>query len=251
MGPFGGSCLPTFVRFAPIAALPARSRFRPQRTRRTVRHPKAFLFGEPLWNLDAKLRVQMRVEIKKIHARLGTTAIYVTHDQVEAMTLGDRVVVMRDGVVQQVGEPLELYNAPANRFVTGFIGSPAMNFATVTIAADADGLLWANNEAIHIKLPAAVARRLLKHVGENVTLGIRPEDLRVASSSDPADGAFDAMVEVVEKLGPEILLDVKVGPSMMAAAVEPTVRAKVRDQLRLALNPDRLYFFDGASQAAI
>ncbi|OKO91962.1 glycerol-3-phosphate ABC transporter ATP-binding protein [Bradyrhizobium sp. NAS80.1] len=219
--------------------------------RAIVRHPKVFLFDEPLSNLDAKLRVQMRVEIKKIHARLGTTAIYVTHDQVEAMTLGDRVVVMRDGVVQQVGEPLELYNAPANRFVAGFIGSPAMNFATVTIAADADGLLWANNEGIHIKLPAEVAGRLRKHVGESVTLGIRPEDLRAAASSDAADLAVDVIVEVVEKLGSEILLDVKVGPSTMVAAVEPTVRAKVHDQLRLALNPDRLYFFDGASQAAI
>ncbi len=219
--------------------------------RAIVRHPKVFLFDEPLSNLDAKLRVQMRVEIKKIHARLGTTAIYVTHDQVEAMTLGDRVVVMRDGVIQQVGEPLELYNAPANRFVAGFIGSPAMNFATVTIAADADGLLWANNEGIHIKLSTEVAGRLRKHVGENVTLGIRPEDLHVASSSDPPDVTFDAMVEVVEKLGSEILLDVKVGPNTMAAAVEPTVQAKVRDQLRLALNPDRLYFFDGPSQAAI
>src|SRR5262249_5722725 len=183
-----------------------------------------------------------------IHARLGTTAIYVTHDQVEAMTLGDRVVVMRDGVIQQVGEPLELYNAPANRFVAGFIGSPAMNFATVTIVADADGCQWAHNEGIHIKLPADVAGRLRRYVGESVTLGIRPEDLRVASSSDPADLAFDAAVEVVEKLGSEILLDVKVGPGTMAAAVEPTVQAKVRDRLRLALNPGRLYFFDGASQ---
>jgi multiple sugar transport system ATP-binding protein len=219
--------------------------------RAIVRHPKVFLFDEPLSNLDAKLRVQMRVEIKKLHARLGTTAVYVTHDQVEAMTLGDRVVVMRDGVVQQVGEPLELYNAPANRFVAGFIGSPAMNFATVTIVADADGPPWVHNEGIHIKLPNEVADRLRRYVGEKVTLGIRPEDLRVASSSDPADLAFDAVVEVVEKLGSEILLDVRVGPGMMAAAVEPTVRAKVRDQLRLALNPDRLYFFDAVSQAAI
>ena len=219
--------------------------------RAIVRHPKVFLFDEPLSNLDAKLRVQMRVEIKKIHSRLGTTAIYVTHDQVEAMTLGDRVVVMRDGVVQQVGEPLQLYNAPANRFVAGFLGSPAMNFATVAIVADADGPLWAHDEGIHIRLPTEVASRLRRYAGEKVILGIRPEDLRVASSSDPADLAFDAVVEVVEKLGSEILLDVKVGPSTMAAAVEPTVQAKVRDQLRLALNPDRLYFFDGASQAAI
>ncbi|WP_024506764.1 sn-glycerol-3-phosphate ABC transporter ATP-binding protein UgpC [Bradyrhizobium sp. ARR65] len=219
--------------------------------RAIVRHPKVFLFDEPLSNLDAKLRVQMRVEIKRIHARLGTTAIYVTHDQVEAMTLGDRVVVMKDGLVQQVGEPLELYNAPANRFVAGFLGSPAMNFATVTIVAAPDGPLWVHNEGIHIKLPAQVADRLRPYVGEKVTLGIRPEDLRVASSRDPAELAFDAAVEVVEKLGSEILLDVKVGPNSMAAAVEPTVQAKVHDQLRLALNPDRLYFFDGASQAAI
>src|SRR5947207_12225405 len=101
--------------------------------RAIVRHPQVFLFDEPLSNLDAKLRVQMRVEIKKLHNRLGTTAVYVTHDQVEAMTLGDRVVVMKDGLVQQVGEPIDLYNQPANRFVAGFIGSPAMNFATVTV----------------------------------------------------------------------------------------------------------------------
>src|ERR1700720_172861 len=110
--------------------------------RALVPHPKVFLFAEPLSNLDAKLRVQMRVELKKLHERLGTTAIYVTHDQVEAMTLGDRVVGMKDGLAQQVGEPLELYNTPANRFVAGFIGSPAMNFADVTLAAS-DGKVWA------------------------------------------------------------------------------------------------------------
>lgn len=216
-----------------------------------MRHPQVFLFDEPLSNLDAKLRVQMRVEIKKIRARLGSTAIYATHDQVEAMTLGDRVVVMKDGVIQQIGEPLELYNAPANRFVAGFIGTPAMNFATVAIA-DADGALWAHNEGIHIKLPSEVAGgRLRRYVGEKVTLGIRPEDLREGSGPDTADLGFDAVVEVIEELGSQVLLDVKVGPNMMVAAAEPTVQAKVHDQLRLALNPDRLYFFDGVSQAAI
>ena len=218
--------------------------------RAIVRHPQVFLFDEPLSNLDAKLRIQMRVEIKKIHDRLGTTAIYVTHDQVEAMTLGDRVVVMKDGVVQQVGEPLELYNEPANRFVGGFIGSPAMNFATVEMT-DAEGALWARHEGIRIKLPDGIASRLRPHVGENITLGIRPEDLRVASGSDTAAQSFDAVIEVIEKLGSQILLDVKVGPNTMVAAVEPTVKAKVHDSLRLALNPDRLYFFDGVSQAAI
>ena len=116
-----------------------------------------FLFDEPLSNLDAKLRVQMRVELKKLHERLGTTAIYVTHDQVEAMTLGDRVVVMRDGRVQQVGDPLELYNQPANLFVAGFIGSPAMNFASVRIAAE-NGSLWAMGDGIRLKIPAAMTK---------------------------------------------------------------------------------------------
>ena len=123
--------------------------------RAIVRHPQVFLFDEPLSNLDAKLRVQMRVELKKLHDRLGTTAIYVTHDQVEAMTLGDRVVVMRDGVVQQVGEPLELYNEPANRFVAGFLGSPAMNFATVKVNRD-NGAIWAANAGMQIKAPPEI-----------------------------------------------------------------------------------------------
>ena len=132
--------------------------------RAIVRDPKVFLFDEPLSNLDAKLRVQMRVELKKLHERLGTTAIYVTHDQVEAMTLGDRVVVMKDGWVQQVGEPLELYNTPANKFVAGFIGSPAMNFADVTVT-EANGALVAENTGLRIKLPDEIAQRLRGHAG--------------------------------------------------------------------------------------
>src|SRR5580700_10958577 len=126
--------------------------------RAIVRHPQVFLFDEPLSNLDAKLRVQMRVELKKLHDRLGTTAIYVTHDQVEAMTLGDRVVVMKDGLVQQVGEPLELYNEPANLFVAGFLGSPAMNFAPVKVEAE-NGGLWAAGDGLRIKVPAEIAGR--------------------------------------------------------------------------------------------
>jgi multiple sugar transport system ATP-binding protein len=218
--------------------------------RAIVRHPRVFLFDEPLSNLDAKLRVQMRVELKKIHDRLGTTAIYVTHDQVEAMTLGDRVVVMKDGVVQQVGEPLELYNEPTTRFVASFIGSPAMNFAAVKVT-EADGGLWAINEGIRIMVSAEMSVRLGRYVGEQVALGIRPEDLRLASSDDPGQPGFDAVVEVVEKLGSQILLDVKVGSAMMVAAVEPTVRARVRDRLRLAVNPERLHFFDSVSEVAI
>jgi multiple sugar transport system ATP-binding protein len=218
--------------------------------RAIVRHPRVFLFDEPLSNLDAKLRVQMRVELKKLHLRLGTTAIYVTHDQVEAMTLGDRVVVMKDGVVQQVGEPLELYNQPANRFVAGFIGSPAMNFAAVTVT-ETNGALIAENSGMSIKLPAETAQRLRGHIGREVTLGVRPEDLTLAGSADLDQPCFDAVVEVVEQLGSEILLDMKVGDAMMVASVEPNVRVKVRDRLRLAMRPSRLHVFDARTEAAI
>jgi len=203
-----------------------------------------------LSNLDAKLRVQMRVELKKLHDRLGTTAIYVTHDQVEAMTLGDRVVVMKDGLVQQVGEPLELYNEPANLFVAGFLGSPAMNFAPVQLS-ETNGALWAANEGMRIQVPAEIAGRLGRHVRSDVTMGIRPEDLHVASTADPAELGFDAMIEVIEKLGSEILLDVAVGPHTMVASVDPGIRVNVHDRLRLALNPDRLHFFDTRSETVI
>jgi len=218
--------------------------------RAIVRHPQVFLFDEPLSNLDAKLRVQMRVELKKLHERLGTTAIYVTHDQVEAMTLGDRVVVMKDGLVQQVGDPMELYNEPANRFVAGFIGSPAMNFVGVRVAAE-NGSLWAESDGIRIKVPDPIKPRLSPYAGKETTLGIRPEDLHIAGDDDPKDLTFDVAVEVVERLGSEILLDVAVGRATMVASVEPTTSAKVHEVLRLAVNPARIHFFDNETEAAI
>src|SRR6266581_3615168 len=182
--------------------------------RAIVRHPQVFLFDEPLSNLDAKLRVQMRVELKRLHDRLETTAIYVTHDQVEAMTLGDRVVVMKDGWVQQVGEPLELYERPANRFVAGFIGSPAMNFIGITLEWT-DNALWAHAPGIRVRVQPAKTEALRQYVGKRVILGLRPEALRPAGGSDSAEYAFNATVEVVEPLGSEILLDVRVGESPM------------------------------------
>ena len=218
--------------------------------RAIVRHPQVFLFDEPLSNLDAKLRVQMRVELKKLHQRLGTTAIYVTHDQVEAMTLGDRVVVMKDGVVQQVGEPLDLYHSPATRFVAGFIGSPGMNFAKVRVTDEGGGLRVAS-EGLDLPLPPEHAARLGPYAGREVTLGMRPEDLRVVSETDGARMAFDATIEVVEKLGSQILLDLQVGRDTMVAAVEPTVAAKYSERLRIAPNPARLHFFDVDTDAAI
>ena len=217
--------------------------------RAIVRHPQVFLFDEPLSNLDAKLRVQMRVELKRLHDRLETTAIYVTHDQVEAMTLGDRVVVMKDGWIQQVGEPLELYTKPANRFVAGFIGSPAMNFVDVTIQGD--GNLSAQGTGLRLGIPASLAGRLGPYKGQRVTLGVRPEDLHIAAGGDQAPFVFDAVVDVVEPLGSEILLDVKAGPNSLVARVDPSVRLKVHDGVRLAVNPERLHFFDTTSEKAI
>ncbi len=218
--------------------------------RAIVRHPRVFLFDEPLSNLDAKLRVQMRVELKKLHEKLGTTAIYVTHDQVEAMTLGDRVVVMRDGVVQQVGEPMELYNSPANRFVAGFLGSPAMNFFDVELIHH-DGEVWAFSDGIRLKLPQALTPRLGAYADKKVIIGMRPEDFRIATGADPADLNLDVVVEVVERLGSSILLDVSVGHTNMVAAVEPTVIAATHDHLKLALNPNRIHCFDALTETAI
>jgi len=218
--------------------------------RAIVRDPKVFLFDEPLSNLDAKLRVQMRVELKKLHERLAVTSIYVTHDQVEAMTLGDRVVVMRDGLVQQVGEPLELYNEPANRFVASFIGSPSMNFAEVSLS-DGSRHAFAEAPGLKIALPDALAARARAKLGRKAILGIRPEDIHIAGPADATEHCFDTEVEVVEQLGSEILLDTRVGPAVMVASIEPSARVHTHDKLRLALNPARLHLFDAESEEAI
>ncbi|MBV9833782.1 MAG: sn-glycerol-3-phosphate ABC transporter ATP-binding protein UgpC [Alphaproteobacteria bacterium] len=217
--------------------------------RAIVRHPQVFLFDEPLSNLDAKLRVHMRVELRKLHERLGTTAIYVTHDQVEAMTLGDRVVVMKDGLVQQVGDPMTLYNTPANLFVASFIGSPAMNFAKVTVS-DSGGL-WAVAPGIKLRLPPALAARAAPLNGKPATLGVRPEDLRVANGADPAEYCMDCEIEVVERLGSEILLDTRVGSESVVASVEPTVNVRAHEKVRLAVNPERMHLFDAETEMAV
>ena len=217
--------------------------------RAIVRHPRVFLFDEPLSNLDAKLRVQMRVELKRLHERLETTAIYVTHDQVEAMTLGDRVVVMKDGWVQQVGQPLELYGRPANRFVAGFIGSPAMNFVDVRVTS-AGGALWAEAEGLRVRIPDELSSRVAT---ERLTLGVRPEALRLAEGPNAGadQHAFDTAVDVVEPLGNEILLNFRAGGVPMVARVDPGVRVKAHDNVRFALDPGHLHFFDVHSEAAL
>jgi multiple sugar transport system ATP-binding protein len=218
--------------------------------RAIVRDPQVFLFDEPLSNLDAKLRVQMRIEIKKLHQRLATTSIYVTHDQVEAMTLGDRVVVMKDGLIQQQGEPLELYDHPANKYVAGFIGSPAMNFAQVTIEAVGDAL-FAVNPAMRIRIPEALRARLAPYTGKPVTLGVRPENLGMATSAHSPDVTLSAVVEVSEQLGSEVILDVKCAGAGMVASVEPSVRVKAGEAIALALDPAGLRFFDAQTERAI
>src|ERR1051326_2713390 len=210
--------------------------------RAIVRHPRVFLFDEPLSNLDATLRVQMRVELKKLHERLGTTAIYVTHDQIEAMTLGDRVVVMKDGVVQQEGAPLTLYQRPANRFVASFIGSPAMNFVDVNISGDG---LWAEAQGLRLQVP----QRMRSLGGQRLTLGVRPEALRLANGAD--EHGFATTVDVLEPLGNEILLNFRAGGVQMVARVDPGVRVKAHESVRLALDPQLLHFFDPKTEAAI
>jgi multiple sugar transport system ATP-binding protein len=212
--------------------------------RAIVRHPEVFLFDEPLSNLDAKLRVQMRVELKRLHERLETTAIYVTHDQVEAMTLGDRVVVMKDGRVQQIGEPLELYGRPANKFVAGFIGSPAMNFLDVDITS-ANGALWAQAQGLRVRVPDRIAPR----ADSRVTLGVRPEALRLANGAD--DYSFPTEVDVVEPLGNEILLNFRAGGVPMVARVDPGTRVGAHESVRFALDPARVHFFDPQSETAL
>jgi len=219
--------------------------------RAIVRHPQVFLFDEPLSNLDAKLRVQMRVELKRLHDRLETTAIYVTHDQVEAMTLGDRVVVMKDGLVQQVGDPLSVYAKPRNRFVAGFIGSPAMNFIECTVTGSDGNLAVDAPGGFLIAVPPASRVSLGRYRGQPVTLGIRPEDIRESSSGDPKESQVEAVVEVVEPLGNEILIDVKVGPNPMVARVPPTSRLRMHERVRLSLDPERLHFFDSKTEQAI
>jgi multiple sugar transport system ATP-binding protein len=214
-----------------------------------VRNPLVFLFDEPLSNLDAKLRAQMRIEIKRLHAQLPTTSVFVTHDQVEAMTLGDRVVVMRDGRIQQAGTPLVVYNNPVNRFVAGFIGAPAMNFLDVTVAKEGDTVV-VQSPAVKLAVTEPAGRALEAWQGRQVTLGVRPEHL--ALGDGVLSRSFAAKVEVVEQLGSEILLETRVGPARVTVArVAPEAEIRAGDQVRLSVQPGRLHFFDPESEAVI
>lgn len=190
--------------------------------RAIVRQPKAFLFDEPLSNLDAKMRVQMRMEISKLHHQLESTMIYVTHDQVEAMTMGDRIAVMKDGVLQQVDEPLTIYDAPANRFVAGFIGSPPMNFFTGTLQREAGGVHFQAESGFRLRLDSSQAA-LLEEVGnETIVLGIRPEHISISEThlDLPAETTVQAGVDLVEPMGAEVHLYLMVGEDHFIARLD-------------------------------
>ncbi|MDZ7374025.1 MAG: sn-glycerol-3-phosphate ABC transporter ATP-binding protein UgpC [candidate division KSB1 bacterium] len=213
--------------------------------RAIVRKPKVFLFDEPLSNLDANVRVQMRTEISKLHQRLETTMVYVTHDQVEAMTMGDRIVVMRDGVVEQIDPPLRLYNYPRNKFVARFIGSPPMNFVDGRVIAGEDGLVFDQGQ-IQIRIPRRKEAALGKYVGKEVTLGIRPEHIHPRHELDGVEEAvsIDAMVDVVEPMGSEIYLYFTAGGSNFVARLPAMHTLREGEVLSLAFDMRKAHFFD-------
>ena len=222
--------------------------------RAIVRNPKVFLMDEPLSNLDAKLRGQMRVEISKLHQRLETTIIYVTHDQTEAMTLGTRIVVMKDGVIQQVDNPRNLYDKPCNKFVAGFIGAPQMNMIDATVAKDGAEvtLTFAGHT---IALPEAKAKKLEEagYVGKTVTLGIRPEDLHDEESflSMSPKSVIESTVRVYEMLGSEVLLYFDIDDTSFTAKVNPRTTARPGDAVKLALDLEKIHIFDKDTELVV
>ena len=221
--------------------------------RAIVRNPKVFLMDEPLSNLDAKLRVQMRIEIAKLHQRLGTTIIYVTHDQTEAMTLGTRIVVMKDGVIQQVDTPQNLYEKPQNLFVAGFMGSPQMNFldAVVRVNGNAVTLEVAGQS---IPLPPAKAKKLIDggYNGKTVTMGIRPEDVYDSEMFiETAKCVFSSTIKVYELLGAEVFLYFDLGEFAMTARVDPRSNARPGDTVRFAFDVEKIHVFDKETEQVI
>jgi multiple sugar transport system ATP-binding protein len=213
--------------------------------RSIVRKPAVFLFDEPLSNLDAKLRGQMRTELSKLHDQLNTTIIYVTHDQVEAMTMGTMIVIMNDGVVNQIGAPMEIYNYPVNKFVGGFIGNPGMNFIDAKIIARDDDL-YVDAASFQLLVPAEKQPYLQDKVGQDVILGIRPEHIEDAAFPDSTTltDSFKAVVEVVETLGSEIQLDVVSGEHGLVARVDPRTKAKRHQEITLAVDMEKIHIFD-------
>ncbi len=222
--------------------------------RAIVRSPKVFLMDEPLSNLDAKLRGQMRVEISKLHQRLGSTIIYVTHDQTEAMTLGTRIVVMKDGIVQQIDTPQNLYDHPCNKFVAGFIGSPQMNMITAD-AVDENGETVLKFAGQSIVLSEARAKALKDggYIGKKVVLGIRPEDIHDGAEALKKfeKSTFDAEVKVYEMLGASALLYFDIEEAGWVASVDPRSGARTGDKVKLAMDTDKIHIFDYETEKTI
>ncbi|MDR2803266.1 MAG: sn-glycerol-3-phosphate ABC transporter ATP-binding protein UgpC [Treponema sp.] len=217
--------------------------------RAIVRKPKVFLFDEPLSNLDAKLRVQMRAEISSLHHRLDATMIYVTHDQVEAMTMADKIVVYKDGKIQQIGSPLRLYNHPGNKFVAGFIGSPPMNFLTVTVIEE-NGALMLDEGGFKLAVDSEHTAHLKKYAGKEIYFGIRPEDLTFTSGADVAS-AIPLTVNVVEPLGADTTLWLNTKTQGMVARTDPAHTFRVDEDVRFIPRMDKARYFDKETELAI
>ena len=220
--------------------------------RAIVRKPKVFLMDEPLSNLDAKLRVQTRAELIRLHRTLGITTIYVTHDQVEAMTMGQRMAIMRDGILQQCDEPEKVYAYPANKFVASFIGSPPMNFLNAKIVS-ADGKSWV--DAKEFKLPLPASHPAAAMVGKDVVLGIRPEEIDDAalptSNAATEFNTIIAKVDVLEPLGHEYVAYLAIGSLNLIATIDNETRIKETQEAKFAINLDRIHIFDAATEVAI
>jgi multiple sugar transport system ATP-binding protein len=220
--------------------------------RAIVRQPKVFLFDEPLSNLDAKMRVQMRAEITKLHQRLQATMIYVTHDQIEAMTMGDRIVVMHNGLVQQTDTPLTLYNEPANLFVAGFLGSPPMNFVNGSLELEGNGLVFSEMKGgtIRVRLAARDRPTAREMIGKPVLLGIRPEDIELAqfSSTDDQTGRFPAIIDMVEPMGPETNLYLQTGVQTVVCRSQRSLdHREVGHRLEFEMKLGKAHLFDPVS----
>ena len=235
------------------AALSGGQRQRVALGRAIVREPKVFLLDEPLSNLDAKLRTQMRTEISKLHLRLGTTFIYVTHDQTEAMTMGTRIVVMKDGIIQQVDAPQVLYDKPCNVFVAGFIGSPQMNFINGKVVKDGDAYAVeiGTNVVSHIKLPAS--KNVSEYVGKEVIMGIRPEHIfdDAKSVEKLKDSSIDVNIEVVEPMGSEKYIYANYDGVQIVGRVEPESKTDAGDTIKIAFDPEKIHIFDKETELTI
>jgi len=218
--------------------------------RAIVREPKVFLFDEPLSNLDAKLRVQTRAEISKLHQRLQTTFIYVTHDQVEAMTMATRIAVMNKGLLQQLETPQNLYDHPANLFVAGFIGSPAMNFFPAKVQKDGGALIIDGGE-FSVKVPEGKTEKYASYVGKEIIFGIRPEDIHNPVFAPPGihAAAVEAKVDVTELMGNEIFLYLLSGKNSFVARVDPRTRFQIGETVQIVFNMDNMHLFDPALDA--